>query len=245
MKKMLLCCALLCMTLALFCGSAFAAVEVQNTGSAVTVTKNADETQFTIHKDGVTDGQFYLVMIQQGDASALPTSENLYYLNVYTASGTAFEQTVYPKDLAQGTYAVFLSDYSTDESNGARSQVATLTVGESTGSGGGGGSSTGGGGNTGTSTGSGDSTGGGNSNTGSTNALCGDVDGNGTINGRDLTALARYCAENSDYMPGGSKAINMQNANCNGDANGTVNGRDLTSLARHLAEVDGYQVLPH
>ncbi|MBQ7680988.1 MAG: dockerin type I repeat-containing protein [Oscillibacter sp.] len=226
---MLLCCALLCMTLLLFCGSAFAAVDVQNTDSTVTVTKSADETQFTVRKEGVTDGQFYLVMIQQGDASALPTSENLYYLNVYTASGTTFEQTVYPKDLTEGNYAVFLSDYS-GTGNGARAQVATLTVGDS---GGGGGSSSGGGG------------GGGSSSGGGTATLCGDVDGNGTINGRDLTALARYCAENSDYMPGGSRAINMQNANCNGDANGTVNGRDLTSLARHLAEVAGYEVLPH
>lgn len=130
MKKMLLCCALLCVTLALFCGSAFAAVEIQSTDSTVTVTKNADETQFTVHKDGVTDGQFYLVMIQQGDATALPTSENLYYLNVYTASGTTFEQTVYPKDLTEGTYAVFLSDYA-GTGNGARKQVATLTVGGS------------------------------------------------------------------------------------------------------------------
>ena len=128
---MLLCCALLCVTLALFCGSAFAAVEIQSTDSNVTVTKNADETQFTVHKDGVTDGQFYLVMIQQGDATALPDSENLYYLNVYTASGTTFEQTVYPKDLTAGTYTVFLSDYSTDTSNGARGSVATLTVGNS------------------------------------------------------------------------------------------------------------------
>ena len=127
---MLLCCALLCVTLSLFCGSAVAAVEVQSTDSTVTVTKNADETQFTVHKDGVTDGQFYLVMIQQGDATALPTSENLYYLNVYTASGTTFEQTVYPKDLAAGTYTVFLSDYS-GTSNGARGSVATLTVGDS------------------------------------------------------------------------------------------------------------------
>ena len=44
----------------------------------------------------------------------------------------------------------------------------------------------------------------------------GDVDGNGTINGKDLTALARYLADRKDYMPGGSKAINMENANCDG-----------------------------
>lgn len=213
MKKMLLCCGLLCMTLLLFCGSALAAVDVQSTDSTVTVTKSADEAKFTVKKEGVTDGQLYLVMVQKGDASALPDSENLYYLNVYTASGATFEETVYPSDLTEGTYVVFLSDYS-GTNNGARKQVATLSVGGQ---------------------GSGPET----------TILCGDVDGNGTINGRDLTALARYCAENSDYMPGGSKAINMQNANCNGDANGTVNGRDLTSLARHLAEVDGYEVLPH
>lgn len=208
MKKMLLCCASLCVTLLLFCGGAFAAVEIQSTDSTVTVTKSADETKFTVRKEGVSDGQLYLVMIQRGDASVLPDSENLYYLNLRAASGTTFAETAYPKELTQGNYTVFLSDYS-GTADGARSQVATLTVG------------------------------------GSGPVLCGDVDGNGTINGRDLTALARYCAENSDYMPGASKAINMQNANCNGDANGTVNGRDLTSLARHLAEVDGYEVLPH
>ena len=71
----------------------------------------------------------------------------------------------------------------------------------------------------------------------------GDVDGNGTINGKDLTALARYLADRKDYMPGGSKAINMENANC--DGKGEVNGRDLTSLARHLAERKEYAVLPH
>ena len=227
MKKMLLCCALLCMTLALFCGSAFAAVEVQNTGSAVTVTKSADETQFTIHKDGVTDGQFYLVMIQQGDASALPTSENLYYLNVYTASGTAFEQTVYPKDLAQGTYAVFLSDYSTDESNGARSQVATLTVGEST--------SSGGGGNTGTSTGSGDSTGGGTS-----NPRYGDVNGDGDIDEIDEMILSRHIAGWSGYGP--NQQYNVISANADVNLDGEVDEIDEMILSRHIAGWSGYDL---
>lgn len=227
MKKMLLCCALLCMTLALFCGSAFAAVEVQNTGSAVTVTKNADETQFTIHKDGVTDGQFYLVMIQQGDASALPTSENLYYLNVYTASGTTFEQTVYPKDLTAGTYTVFLSDYSTETSNGARSQVATLTVGESTSSGGG---------NTGTSTGSGDNTGG----SGTSNPRYGDVNGDEDIDEIDEMILSRYLAGWSGYGP--NQQYNVISANADVNLDGEADEIDEMILSRHIAGWSGYDL---
>jgi hypothetical protein len=215
------------MTLALFCGSAFAAVEVQNTGSAVTVTKSADETQFTIHKDGVTNGQFYLVMIQQGDASALPTSENLYYMNVYTASGTAFDQTVYPKDLTAGTYAVFLSDYSTETSNGARSQVATLTVGESTGSGGG---------NTGTSTGSGDNTGG----SGTSNPRYGDVNGDEDIDEIDEMILSRYLAGWSGYGP--NQQYNVISANADVNLDGEADEIDEMILSRHIAGWSGYDL---
>ena len=221
MKKMLLCCALLCMTLSLFCGSAFAAVEIQNTNNTVTVTKNADETQFTVRKEGVTDGQFYLVMIQQGDASALPTSENLYYLNVYTASGTTFEETVYPKDLTEGSYAVFLSDYS-GTGNGARSQVATLTVGGS--GGGGGGSSSGGGGGSGP----------------STNVVYGDVNGDGDIDEIDEMILSRYIAGWSGYGP--NQQYNVVSANADVNLDGTADEIDEMILSRHIAGWSGYEL---
>jgi hypothetical protein len=46
---------------------------------------------------------------------------------VEKASGTTFTTDAYPKDLDEGTYAVYLSDYS-GSNNGARKQVATLSV---------------------------------------------------------------------------------------------------------------------
>ena len=117
------------MTLLLFCGTALAAVEVQpGDDSSVTVTKkDADEKVFTVTKSsGVSDGQLYLVMIQKGNASDMPTAENLYYLNVEKASGTTFTMDAYPKDLDGGTYVVYLSDYA--GANGGRNAVATLLV---------------------------------------------------------------------------------------------------------------------
>ena len=212
---MLLCCALLCMTLLLFCGSALAAVDVQNTGSNVTVTKSADETRFTVHKDGVTAGQFYLLMIQRGDASALPTSENLYYLNVYTASGTTFEETAYPKDLTEGTYTVFLSDYATDASNGARSQVATLSVGNS---GGGGGSSSGGGGGS-----------SGPANPG-THAR-GDVDGRTGIDVNDAIYILKYLANMDGYTLTDADDV---------DGRAGIDVNDAIYILKYLANMDGY-----
>ena len=71
----------------------------------------------------------------------------------------------------------------------------------------------------------------------------GDVDGNGTIDSGDVTALARYLADRKDYMPGGAKAINLANANC--DGKGGIDSGDVTSLARHLADRADYAVLPH
>ena len=126
MKKMLICFGVLCMTLLLFCGTALAAVEIKGDDASVTVTKDAAEKVFTVKKSGVTDGQLYLVMIQKGDASAKPTAENLYYLNVEKASGTTFTMDAYPKDLDNGDYVVYLSDYA--GANGGRKQVATLSV---------------------------------------------------------------------------------------------------------------------
>lgn len=130
MKKMLICCGVLCMTLLLFCGTALAAVEVQpGSDSSVTVKPDDKSQVFTVTKTGASDGQLYLVMIQKGDATAKPTAENLYYLNVEKASGTTFTMQAYPKDLDAGTYVVYLSDYS-GSNNGARKQVATLVAGD-------------------------------------------------------------------------------------------------------------------
>ena len=127
MKKMFICCGVLCMALLLFCGTALAAVEVTSGDDAsVTVAKDAEEKVFKVTKTGVTDGQLYLVMIQKGDANAKPTAENLYYLNVDKAGSATFTMDAYPKDLDEGTYVVYLSDYA--NSNGGRKQVATLSV---------------------------------------------------------------------------------------------------------------------
>ena len=224
MKKMLICCGALCMTLLLFCGTALAKTEVTD-GDDASVKVTVSGQEVTVKKDsGVTADQLYLVMIQKGAASDKPTEANLYYLDVDKATGASFEKKAYPKDLEAGEYAVFLSDYS-GTNNGARKLVATITVSADSDEPGTDGPGTG--------TGTG----------GDVTVKYGDVDGNGTINGRDLTALARYLADRKDYMPGGKNAINMENANC--DGKGEVNGRDLTSLARHLAERKEYAVLPH
>jgi hypothetical protein len=169
---MFICCGVLCMALLLFCGTALAAVEVTpGDDASVTVAKDAEEKVFKVTKTGVTDGQLYLVMIQKGDANAKPTAENLYYLNVDKASSATFTMDAYPKDLDEGTYVVYLSDYA--NSNGGRKSVATLSV--TSGGGGGGG---GGGGS----------------------VLYGDVDGNGKVKSWDATVLACYLAGQSEFQ---------------------------------------------
>ena len=118
------------MTLLLFCGTALAKVEVNAVDSAVTVErKSGDEAVFTVTKNsGVESGQLYLVMIQQGESASekpKPTKENLYYLNVEAAEGDSISMEAYPKDMGEGSYVVYLSDYA---NNGAAKGVATLIV---------------------------------------------------------------------------------------------------------------------
>lgn len=137
MKKMFMRCATLCFALCLFCVCALAAdLEVQVSpvnGSAVQVEKKAGSAEpiFTVTQSaGAQSGQLYLVMIQQGtDASAkpLPTKENLYYLNVEEAAGTSFTTEAYPRDMAEGSYIVYLSDYS-GSNQGKAQGVATIKV---------------------------------------------------------------------------------------------------------------------
>ncbi len=59
--------------------------------------------------------------------------------------------------------------------------------------------------------------------------LPGDVNGDGTVDGRDLLRFARYLA-------GNDAAINQAASDVNGD--GTVDGRDVLRLARYLAGQD-------
>ena len=58
------------------------------------------------------------------------------------------------------------------------------------------------------------------------NRLPGDVNGDGTVDGRDLLRLARYLA-------GNNVAINEAASDVNGDQ--TVDGRDVLRLAKYLA----------
>lgn len=127
MKKMLICCGVLCMTFLLFCGSALAAEPtITVTNNAVTVEKGATDGTYTVTRSsGVSDGQLYLVLILEGsDTTPKPTTENVYYMDVASASGTSVSFTAYPKALNEAkTYTVFLSDYS---QSGAAKAVATI-----------------------------------------------------------------------------------------------------------------------
>ena len=62
-----------------------------------------------------------------------------------------------------------------------------------------------------------------------TERIPGDVNGDGKVNGKDVTALSRYLA-------GWDVEINLQAANVNGDS--VVNGKDVTVLSRYLAGWD-------
>ena len=63
MKKMLICCGVLCMTLLLFCGTALAKTEVKpGTDSSATVTADESGQKFTVSKTGVTKGDLYKPM---------------------------------------------------------------------------------------------------------------------------------------------------------------------------------------
>jgi hypothetical protein len=65
--------------------------------------------------------------------------------------------------------------------------------------------------------------------------ILGDVDGNGTVDGRDVTYLARYLAEWSGYSLAIEAAADV-------DKNNAIDGRDVTYLARYLAEWSGYSL---
>ena len=141
MKKMLVCCATLCAALFLLCTGAMAAdttaaVEVKD-AAAVNVTQSANtagDPVFTVTKpSGVEVGQLYLVLIQAGtdvNAGAKPTKDNLYYIDVQPASSASLSMEARPKDMEEGTYIVYLSDYADD---GRPAGVAAITVTASSG----------------------------------------------------------------------------------------------------------------
>lgn len=67
--------------------------------------------------------------------------------------------------------------------------------------------------------------------------LGGDVDGNGSVNGKDRTLLARYLAGWEGWQLPDAPLADV-------NADGKVDGRDRTALARHLAGWEGYETLP-
>ena len=76
MKKALICCGVLCMTLLLFCATALAAdPQVTSADSTVQVeaVSKGEGVAFTVTKSGAESDKLYLIMIQEGsDATAKP-----------------------------------------------------------------------------------------------------------------------------------------------------------------------------
>ena len=70
--------------------------------------------------------------------------------------------------------------------------------------------------------------------------LYGDVNGDGVVNAKDRTYLARYLTEWTGYD---ESTVNVANADVNVD--GVVNAKDRTILARYLTEWTGYETLPY
>ncbi len=68
----------------------------------------------------------------------------------------------------------------------------------------------------------------------------GDVNGDGVVNGLDVTRLLNYLA-NYDYTNGTSTVEVSEGADCNGD--GIIDGRDSIRLLRYLAGYDPSEVL--
>jgi len=218
-KKMLICCGALCMTMLLFCVSAFAAVDVKSSDGTVTVTVNETAEkgpEITVSKkSGVDAENLYLVMVQEG--TELPTSENLYYMDVDKFSA-AFDMKAYPKDgflTAGKTYTVYLSDWST-ANNGGRKAVATLTVGDNKPVN--------------------------QDDPPSGEYQCGDVNhSGGNPDNIDLIILARYVGEWPAYMKEGALDLALGDVNASG---GNPDNIDLLILARYVGEWPGYTSLP-
>ena len=228
---MLICCATLCVTLTLFCVAALATdlqVKVEpvdaKTVDVAEKTGGADRV-FTVTKDGVKAGDLYLVLIQkltQEGAKATdkpkPTEENIYYIDVKQADNSTLSIDATPRDMDEGSYAVYLSDWS-DSGNGAAKGVATITLSAATSGGGGGGSS---GGSEGGTTPGGE---------GGSQKL-GDVNNDTYIDGSDAYCVMRIFAGmkngNKDWTP-----EELAAAHVNDDE--YVDGSDALLIMQHFA----------
>ena len=220
MKKMFFCCSTLCAALLLFCATALAS-DVQITVTPVDaasvqvaqVAKGENDVAFNVTKSGGAEKGQLYLIMIQEGASA-------------SEKPKPTKDNLYYLNVEEATGATFSTEAYPKDLKADSTYVVYLSDYSSGGNGTAKGVAT-------IATKSG----------GGADIMYGDVNGDGSVNGRDLTALARYLADRKDYMPGGSKAINLENANCNGKDG--VNGRDLTSLARHLADRQEYAVLPH
>lgn len=203
MKKMLMCCGVLCLTLLLFCGTAMAldvqVTQVNAENAQVEQIAKGDDVAFKVTKSGAEGDKLYLVMIQEGaDASAnpKPDKDNLYYLNV--EAGSAFPLEAYPKDLkADSSYVVYLSDYSADN-NGAAKGIAVISAKADSGDSGDSGANPGG-------------------------VKKGDVNIDDKVNSSDISALV-------NVIISGRELTDTQKANADVNGDDKVNSSDISAL---------------
>ena len=85
---------------------------------------------FVVKRDNATKGKNYLLVIRNGPEEADPTEENIFYMDVETAeSDVVTFSNAYPKDMGDGPYRVFMSDYA-ENGDYQLQQVATFSVGK-------------------------------------------------------------------------------------------------------------------
>lgn len=137
MKRRLISTLLVCLLLASLLSAAAAAAPTQSGFQSVTVASGYESTVTVTPLDAsgnavaaddgfyadavklkvdcaATSGAFYLVAALS-DESAVPTKDNIQYIDQVTASGSSVSFTVYTKDLISGqTYSVYLSGSGTD-----------------------------------------------------------------------------------------------------------------------------------
>ena len=141
MKKVITILGLLALITALICVSAFAAdaaegvtnlqvtdgytVTVQNAdGEPATLSGSTytDAAKFAISYSGVDAGSFQLVYMVNGAASAVPTEDNIFYIDLKTAETGNVQFVLFPKAIAaSGDFAIVRKD-----NKGVSATVATF-----------------------------------------------------------------------------------------------------------------------
>lgn len=190
----------------------------QMTDAHVTVTlkSETDDPVFVVTRDNATKGKKYLLVIRNGPEEADPTEENIFYMDVETATSDVVTfSNAYPMPMEDGLYRVYMTDYEKNELK----QVATFDVGDSGDSGnnadnGNSGGAIGGGG--------GDS---GNSSDGGEVRYLGDVDGNDEITMADVQMLLNIFIHNTRL-----EGIELRVANVDEDEDGEISMADVQML---------------